>query len=147
MILLDKSTYQIGDHQITVQGLSADTLEKIEGICGIMDQKVKQKMLSMAADDDLIEAVRKQENSEKLLDNDLKALAKFNSDFKNYEFSIAECRTLLENYKQEIISVDGNDPSEFIDAVMQSPKYLKSIANLIFTEYREAIDIEAVKKI
>lgn len=151
LVLMDHSTYEIAGFSLTVHGVTCAVLTELLPICEPMDRKVKAKILEVANDEELASAISKSQNKEPLSTGELLKLAAFGQGGSGDDFSIEESQMLIEFWSPCIdsISKDGEqvDVKEFISAVMEVPKMLKSLASIVYKEYQAATKVEEIKKI
>ena len=148
--LVEEKKYSCGDFIITVEGLDCDVLSLIHPICAAMDKKVKGKLLDIAKDSELSQLLMKSQNGEQLSSEEQMKIAAYlqeNSD----EFSLEDCKKLLDNFKNNIslvVDSEGQDVTvDFKNEVVKSPKYLKSLANIAYAEYKDATEVAVFKKV
>lgn len=151
IILQDEVKYQVGSQVITVTGMDEAVFSVVAPICGAMDLTIKKRIVELSKDEALSEAFRKGQTGEELSPEEKIALANFSVESTAYDFDIEQCKQLFDSFKICIKSVKNEDNSEvsleqYLEEVSHSPKYLKSFSNLIYTEYKEAIDLPEIKK-
>lgn len=146
--LIEQTTYIIDEFEITVNGLDCDILEKILPICSAMDIKVKSKVLEVAADDVLSSAIVKTKSAEKLTKPELFKLAEFGNT-NDTNFSLEECKNLVAAFMPCIVQVktaDKDVTTDYREALISSPRHLKAISNVIYSEYKAATEVSETRK-
>lgn len=146
--LLGESTYQCGDFDITVSGLNCDQLSAILPICQAKDRQLKARIMEIAADHELTEAVNKQNAGEQLSAAEVARLVSFGID-KNDNFEFKDLFNLWQNYESCVMSVKQNDQDvteEFKDLLKNSPRYLQQMGAIIYQEYKAATELPDLKK-
>lgn len=151
IILQDEVKYQIGNQIVTITGMDETVFSVVAPICGAMDLTIKKRIVELSRDEILSEAFRKGQSGDELNADEKVALANFTVESTAYDFDIEECKQLFDAFKICIKSVENSDNSEvsleqYLEEVSHSPKYLKLFSNLIYTEYKEAIDLPEIKK-
>ena len=149
--LIDHSTYEIAGFSLTVHGVTCSVLNELLPICEPMDRKVKAKILEVANDEDLAMAIQKSQNKEQLSTSEILKLAAFGQGSNGDDFTLEESQILVDAFTPCIDSItkDGEEVNkeEFINAVQEVPKFLKSLANVVYKEYQSATKVEEIKKI
>lgn len=150
IVLNDFATYTMGEYDITVRGINCDEFGVIAPLCYNMDRQVKDRILKYSQDGLVSSALHKSANHEELSHEELLALMAFNQANQELTFTINECKELVDAYRGCIVDIttaDGTiDKQEFIEAIIESPKYLRAVANIVYTEYKDAIQLPEIKK-
>lgn len=149
--LVSCNSYEVGDFIVKVEGMNSDVLSKVLPICARMDRQVKQRLLDIASDEELSAIFTKIGKDEQLTSNEVFRLSSF-SQKSDDNFSPEECQDLFHNFVPCIAEVKEKESGEvvtddFINEVPKSPKYLKSLSNVIYEEYKAATEVAPSKKI
>lgn len=147
--LLSENSYDCNGLTITVAGLNCDQLSKIYPICSAMDRKVKARLIEIVHNEELANLLLKRETEEGLSKEESVKLAGYFQEHSE-DFTMQECVDLAEAYLDNIIKVmqgEEDVTDDFKNGVLSSPKFLKSLANIIQLEYKEATEVSEAKKL